>query len=60
VVQNKIMNNSISDATQDNTQDDTQDSTSIISVQQTSTTLVRKRARRTVSKYTTRKKIRTT
>ena len=56
MVQNRIMNNSISDTTQDNTQD----STAIISVQQTSTTPVRKKTRRTVSKYTTAKKIRTT
>ena len=56
MVRNKTMHNSISDTTQDNTQD----STSIISVQQTSTTLGQKRARRTVSKYTTTKKIRTT
>ncbi|CAF3895311.1 unnamed protein product [Rotaria sp. Silwood1] len=55
MVLTEIMNDSIGDTTQD----DTQDSTSISSLQQISITSVRKRTRRTISKHTTTKKIRT-
>ncbi|CAF1163020.1 unnamed protein product [Rotaria sordida] len=55
MVQTEVMNDSIGDTTQD----DTQDSTSISSLQQISITSVRKRTRRSTSKHTTTKKIRT-